>query len=138
MSNLNFNRVTIGGRLTKKPELLVIQNSDTLVSNFTVAVTRAQKVDGQPDADFFNCTAFNKTAEFLSKFFDKGSSIMVEGRLQQRSYTNRDNQKVWTTEILVSNIYFVDSKSDRISVSTPDVSVAPDFQELSSDAPLPF
>lgn len=129
MSNLNFNRVTIGGRLTKKPELLSISNSDHCVSNFCVAVTRASKVNGQPDADFFNCTAFNKTAEFVNKFFDKGSSIMLEGRLQQRSYTNKDNQKVWTTEIIVSNVYFVDSKSDRLPVS-PNLVVLAEDEEL--------
>ncbi len=131
MSNLNFNRVIIGGRLTKKPELLSIANSENSVSNFCVAVTRAFKIDGQPDADFFNCTAFNKTAEFISKYFDKGSSIMLEGRLQQRSYTNRDNQKVWTTEVIVSNVYFVDSKSDRLATS-------PQYEELADDMPLPF
>lgn len=131
MSNLNFNRVIIGGRLTKHPELLSIANSVNSVTNFCVAVTRASKIDGQPDADFFNCTAFNKTAEFITKYFDKGSSIMLEGRLQQRSYTNRDNQKVWTTEVFVSNVYFVDSKSDRLAS-------APQLVDLSDDEPLPL
>lgn len=129
MSNLNFNRVIIGGRLTKKPELLSIANSDHCVSNFCVAVTRASKVNGQPDADFFNCTAFNKTAEFLSKYFDKGSSVLVEGRLQQRCYSNRANEKVWTTEIIVSNVFFVDSKSDRLPVS-PNLDVLAEDEEL--------
>lgn len=132
MSNLNFNRVIIGGRLVKKPELLSIQNSDNSVCNFTVAVSRANKVEGQADADFFNCTAFNKTAEFLTKYFDKGSAIMVEGRLQQRSYINRDNQRVWTTETIVSNLYFVDSKADSQRV------VVPEYEEVKDDSPLPF
>lgn len=135
MSNLNYNKVTIGGRLTKKPELLKINNSDTAISNFTVAVTRATKQEGQPDADFFNCTAFNKTAEFLCKYFDKGSSILIEGRLQTRSYTKNDGTKAYVTETIVSNIFFVDSKADK-SVQTPYGEAQ--LVEVSQDEPLPL
>lgn len=135
MSNLNFNKITIGGRLTKKPEVLSIQNSSTSVSNFTVAVSRSLKQDGQPDADFFNCTAFNKTAEFISKYFDKGSSILLEGRLQNRSYIDNTGTKRWVTEIIVSNIYFVDSKSDKL---TAEIYETANFEEVKTDEPLPF
>lgn len=136
MSNLNYNSITIGGRLTRDPELLQIANSDNRVSNFTVAVTRSQKVEGQPDADFFNCTAFNKSADFLTKYFRKGSSILVDGRLQNRSYINREGQKVYTTEIIVSNIHFVDSKADSQAYSP-----VPDdlkLDTISTEEELPF
>lgn len=111
MSNLNYNKVIIGGRLTSKPELKTTQ-SGLSVTTFTVAVNRKTKSGEQPQADFFNVTAWRQTAETVTKYFDKGSSILVTGSLQTRSYTDKENQKRNVTEIVADEVHFVDSRAE--------------------------
>ena len=96
------------GRLTKDPEIR--ENGNTKVAKFTIASQRNFKnADGKYEADFINCTAFGKNAEFISKYFSKGSQICVEGRINTSSYTNKDGNKVFTTDVTVDRAEFIGS-----------------------------
>lgn len=103
-----MNKVILMGRLTKNPETR--QASETTVTRFTIAVDRRHKQDGGQAADFPSCVAFGKTAEFISKYFHKGMKIALDGRIQTGSYTNKDGVKVYTTEVVVENAEFAESK----------------------------
>lgn len=118
MANLNLNKVILGGRLTTTPEQKVTPNG-TSVTNFTIAVNRRGK--DQP-TDFINCTAFKERAEIICRYFTKGSSICVVGEIQTRSWTDSNGGKRYATEVIVSEVNFVDSKSDNApSESSPYV-----------------
>lgn len=107
-----MNTVIMMGRLTKDPEVRYSQNqNNTAVASFSLAVDRKFKREGEPSADFFNCTAFNKTAEFVEKYFSKGKKILLTGSIQNDNYTNKDGQKVYATKIIVENVEFAESKN---------------------------
>lgn len=114
-----MNRVILMGRLTRDPEVRYSQGNNSMaIARFTVAVDRrgrkSQDNGGdQQTADFINCTAFGKTAEFVQKYFAQGRRILLQGRIQTGSYTNRDGQKVYTTDVIVDEVEFVDSKSQN-------------------------
>ena len=118
MSNLNLNKVIIGGRLTDIP-VLKTTTSGIPVTTFTVAVNRrfADKQTGENTADFLNVTAWRQTAEFITKYFRKASSICVVGSIQTRSWTDQQGQKRFATEIVADEAYFVDSKSEIASTA---------------------
>ena len=97
------------GRLAKDVDFR--QNNDLSIARFTVACDRKFKRDGEPTADFINCVAFGKTADFVNKYFIKGSRIGVTGHIQTGSYTNREGNKVYTTEVAVEDAEFVESKN---------------------------
>lgn len=122
-----MNLVVLMGRLTRDVE--VKQNGDSVIARFGVAVSREFKnKDGNYDADFLNCVAFGKTADFVSKYFHKGSKILITGRLQTGSYTNREGQKVYTTDIIVDKANFVENKDSSTSQgSAPQNNVADEF-----------
>lgn len=105
MANFNFNKVIIGGRLTSKPELKTTPNGK-MVTTFSVAVNR--KGDG---ADFLNVTAWEKTADHISRYYDKGSSICIVGRLAVRTW-EENGKKRYATDIIAEETYFVDGKND--------------------------
>lgn len=109
MANFNFNKVVIGGRLTKAPELYEA-GKDHTVARFSVAVNRAGKDAG---ADFITCKAWDKQADFITNYFDKGDSICIEGRLETGSYENDNGDTIYTTDLVVDRAYFVDSLSER-------------------------
>lgn len=139
MANFSFNHIILGGRLTAKPELKTTPNGTT-VCNFTVAVNRRGK---DQTTDFINCVSFKGTAEFISKFFDKGSSICVVGSLQVRGYTDKDGNKRTATDVLVESAHFVDGKNDNASGQTetqPAFSavVEAKFEALGADEDIPF
>lgn len=144
MANLNLNKVILGGRLTADPELKQTA-SGTAVMSFTVAVGRkhAAKTDGapqMPQSDFVNCVAWRSTAEFISRYFHKGSSICVIGRIQTRSFTDSAGNKRYVTEVVADEVNFVDSKGDKAgntNAGAPDMS-APEFEVLSDEEELPF
>ena len=94
-----INRVVLVGRLTRDPELRKTQ-SGTSVCSFTMAVGRRVSTQGQPDADFINCVAWNKTADLMTQYLHKGSLIGLEGRIQTRSYDNQQGQRVYVTEVV--------------------------------------
>ncbi|MBQ7930826.1 MAG: single-stranded DNA-binding protein [Firmicutes bacterium] len=113
MANFNFNKVILGGRLTADPELKTTP-SGISVTSFTVAVNRrfGGKNGEEPQADFFNVTAWRQTAEFITRYFRKASSICVMGSLQTRSWIDQNGQKRFATEIVADEAYFVDAKSE--------------------------
>jgi single-strand DNA-binding protein len=140
MANFNFNKVFLGGRLTSDPEIKQTPNGK-MVCQFSVAVNRKGK--DQP-TDFINCVAWEKSAELLSKFFRKGSSICVVGELQVRQWKDKDGGNRYATEVRVSEINFVDSKSDNDSPAQnymPDVyknEPKPSFVDMDDDSDIPF
>lgn len=112
-----MNKVILMGRLVRDPEISS-STSGTTFARYTIAVDRRFKKEGEPDADFFNCTSFGKQAEFVEKYLKKGTKIVVSGRLQNNNYTNKDGQKVYDVRIMVEDIEFAESKnSDEASVS---------------------
>lgn len=118
MANFNFNKVILGGRMTQNPELKQTQ-SGTMYLSFSIAVNRrfaSRNEDGstnQPQADFINCVAWRQSAEFISRYFHKGSSICIVGTIQTRNYTDQQGNKRYVTEVLVDEAMFVDSKSEN-------------------------
>ena len=144
MANFNFNKVIIGGHLTADAELKTT-GSGVAVTTFTVAVNRRTGKD--TSTDFFVVTAWRQTAEFITKYFRKGSSICISGQLQNRSW-EKDGQKHYATEIVADEAYFVDSKDDLpimanppvipvVKANAPVATQAP-FEEISDDEDLPF
>ncbi|MFG6383728.1 MAG: single-stranded DNA-binding protein [Lachnospiraceae bacterium] len=108
-----MNKVILMGRLTKDPEVRYSQNEQgTAVARYTLAVDRRFKRDNdQQSADFINCVVFGKSAEFAEKYFRKGMKIAITGRIQTGSYTNQEGQKVYTTDIVVEEQEFAESKA---------------------------
>lgn len=102
-----MNQIILSGRLTKDPEVRASQDGNTLIARYSIAVDRIGK-DNQ--ADFVNCTAFNKNAEFTEKYLKKGMKLIVQGSLHCDSYTNKDGHKVYTTEVYVERTEFCESK----------------------------
>ena len=133
MANFNFNKVIIGGRLTADPELKTTQ-SGISVTQFSVAVNRKPKQGANQEADFFNIVAWRQTADFVARYFRKGSSICVVGVLQNSSWTDQNNQKHYKTDIVADEVMFVDSRSEG-QASSP---AAPQWTEVSTDEGLPF
>lgn len=126
-----LNRICIMGRLTAAPELRYTQ-SNTPVASFTLAVDRDYQQGGsEKQTDFIPCVAWRGTAEFVSKYFTRGSMAAVSGRLQLRDWTDKDGNKRRTAEVVADSIYFGESKKRDAS---PDVQ----FEEIPDDGELPF
>ena len=147
MANFNFNKVILGGRLTKDIELKQT-TSGLSVCSFSLAVNRKTSKDQQQQTDFFDCTAWRNTAEFLSRYFKKGSSLCIVGQLQKREWTEQNGQKRYQTEVLVDEAYFVDSKNESQGAETAGVAeytpmgfnapVTANFEDVDEDDDLPF
>lgn len=129
-----MNKSILVGRLTKDVELKTTQ-SGVSVCSFTVAVNRKFKnADGNYDADFINCVAWRGQAEFLSKYFEKGSMVGIAGSIQTRSY-EQDGHKVWVTEVVADEVSFVGGKKEE----TPSATPMPDLgMPVPDDSDLPF
>lgn len=108
-----MNKVELVGRLTRDPEVRYTQGENaSAIARFSVAVNRRFKNnEGNYDADFINCVAFGKSGEFIEKYFKKGMAIGISGRIQTGSYTNKDGVKVYTTDVVVEEAEFVESKN---------------------------
>ena len=127
-----LNRIIIMGRLVRDPELRRTQSGNA-VTGFTLAVGRDFKADGgERETDFINCVAWRNTAEFVGKYFTKGRMAVVSGRLQNRSWTDKDGNKRTSAEVIADSVYFGDSK--REDATAPQES----FAELPDDGVLPF
>ena len=117
-----MNKVILMGRLTRDPEVRYSQGESALaIARFTLAVDRrGRRQDGadQQTADFISCVAFGKTAEFAEKYLRQGTKIAVTGRIQTGSYTNKDGQKVYTTEVVVEETEFAESKNAQASTGS--------------------
>ena len=113
-----MNKAILVGRLTRDPEVRYSQgDSATAVARYTVAVDRRFKRDGEPTADFIPCVVFGRSAEFAEKYFRQGMRVLISGRIQTGSYINRDGQKVYTTDIIVDDQEFADSKGAAADMS---------------------
>lgn len=111
-----MNKVVLVGRLTRDPEIRYANNEkNTCTARFSLAINRKFKTNGQYEADFPNCVAMGKTAEFVEKYFHKGDMIAIDGHIQTGSYTNKDGNKVYTTDVFAENVEFAQSKSDSIN-----------------------
>lgn len=108
-----MNKVILMGRLTRDPEIRYSQGENaSAVARFTLAVDRRFKRDSDTQsADFISCVAFGRTAEFLEKYTHQGTKLVAEGRIQTGSYTNKDGQRVYTTDVVVENAEFAESKA---------------------------
>jgi len=108
-----MNKAVLVGRLTRDPEVRYSQGeSATAVARYTVAVDRKFKRDNEPTADFIPCVVFGRSAEFAEKYFRQGMRVAISGRIQTGSYTNRDGVKVYTTEVIVEDQEFAESKGE--------------------------
>ena len=154
MSSLNLNKVVLCGRLTADPELKQTQSGIAVVT-FTLAVNRRfqSRTNDQAQAqqaDFISVVAWRQTAEFISKFFKKGHALCVTGSIQTRTWQDQQGQKRYTTEVVVDDAMFVDSRNESGANGgyTPDAygsapsfsspAGAPNFEELKADDDLPF
>lgn len=107
-----MNQVVLMGRLTRDPEVRYSGGDSSLaIARYTLAVDRRFKRDGEPTADFINCVCFGRSAEFAEKYFHKGIKLVVSGRIQTGSYTNKEGARVFTTEVVVENQEFAESKT---------------------------
>lgn len=129
-----LNQITIMGRLTRDPELRYTQSS-TPVASFSLAVDRdySPKDGGNRETDFIDCVAWRSTAEFVSKYFSKGSMAVVSGRLQIRDWTDKEGNKRRNAEVIVDNIYFGESKRRDSDSQTGIYNSAPSFVSGSND-----
>ena len=109
-----MNKVILMGRLTRDAEIRYSQGeSSTAIARFSLAVDRRFRRDNEEQtADFINCVAFGRTAEFLERFGRKGTKFVLEGRIQTGSYTNKDGQRVYTTDVVAENVEFAESKNN--------------------------
>jgi single-strand DNA-binding protein len=109
-----MNKVILMGRLTRDPEVRYSNQGDSqlAIARFTLAVDRrGRRSDDQQSADFIGCVAFGRTAEFVEKYAHQGTKLVVDGRIQTGSYTNKDGQRVYTTDVVVENAEFAESKA---------------------------
>lgn len=144
-----MNKVILMGRLTRDPEVRYTQTSNTLVASFSLAVNRRFTRPGEErQADFINCVAWNKTGEFVSKYFKKGQQVAVVGRLQTRTYDDANGQKRYVTEVVVEETYFAEGRRDGATgdfdssfgadqAQSADTGATSEF-EVSSGDDLPF
>ena len=156
MSALNLNKVVLAGRMTADPELKQTP-SGVSVLRFTLAVNRrfsrgANGGEGEQQTDFITLVAWRQTAEFISKYFRKGSALCVTGSIQTRSWQDQQGQKRYATDVVVDEAMFVDSRNESAGAqgnyvpdaynATPSFSsnqgAAPNFEELNTDDDLPF
>lgn len=144
MANLNLNKVILGGRISADPELKQTTGG-TSVCSFNIAVNRKYQKEGEQAVDFITCVAWEKTAEFICRYFKKGSSICIVGNIQTRSWTDNNGNKRFATEVNVDEASFVDSKSDGQATANtgsymPNAYTVPqdEFEEIGNNEDLPF
>ena len=130
-----MNKVILMGRLTKDPEVRYTQNNMP-VANFSIAVSRRfTKENDTVKADFFNVIAWNKTGEFVSKYFKKGQQIAVVGRLQNRNWDDQNGQKHYATDVVAEEVYFAGSKAEN---NTNNNTENAETTEFTATSDLPF
>ena len=115
-----MNKVILMGRLTRDPEVRYSAGDSSMaIARYSLAVDRRFKRDGEPDADFINCVSFGRTAEFIEKYISKGTKVVLTGRIQTGSYTNKDGNKVYTTDVVLENVEFCESRNSSNSYDAP-------------------
>ncbi len=136
-----MNKFQFLGRLTKDPEVRYTANTNSQVTSFPLAVNRRfTSQNGERQTDFFNLTAFGKTAEFCSKYYKKGQQVLVEGRIQNRTWEDQNGQKRYATDFIIENAYFADSRREGSgdTFEMPSVSDTSDFITVDDSEELPF
>lgn len=131
-----MNKVTLLGRLTRDPQITYSQGENAMtIARYTLAVDRRHKKDGEQTADFISCVCFGKAAEFVEKYLHQGTKIALTGRIQTGSYTNKEGQKVYTTDVVVEEQEFAESKaSAQANSPTPAANVdAEGFMNIPDD-----
>lgn len=130
-----MNKVILMGRLVRDPEVKYSQGSTPVaIARYTLAVSRRFKRDGEPEADFISCVALGKSGEFVEKFFKKGQMVSVVGRLQVRSWDDNDGRKRYSTEVVVEEHYFAESKNSNANMNNPSSSQSKATQTPHSEA----
>lgn len=130
-----MNKVVLVGRLTRDPEVRYSQGDNaTAVARYTLAVDRRFRRDGEPTADFIPCVIFGRSAEFAEKYFHQGMRVSISGRIQTGSYTNKDGQKVYTTDVVVEEQEFAESKATS-DANVGSFSHAGGFQQAPAPTP---
>ena len=138
-----MNKVILLGRLTRNPEGRYTSGKDNTqlcIARYTLAIDRRFKTEGQPSADFINCVAMGKNGEFAEKYLKQGTKIAVTGRIQTGSYTNKDGQKVYTTDVMIEEQEFAESKKSDNAQPEPSESANDGFMNIPEgiEAELPF
>ena len=136
-----MNKVELLGRLTRDPEIRYTQTNNIPVASFSLAVNRRFVKEGEErQADFINIVAWNKTAEFCSKYFKKGQQVAIIGRIQTRTWDDDQGQKHYTTEVIAEEVYFADSKKETNSSDTTftDNTSSPFDNPYGNNDDLPF
>lgn len=141
-----MNKVVLMGRLARDPDVRYTQGAESLaVARYTLAVDRRMKRDAssqEQTADFISCVAFGKAGEFVEKYLKKGTKILISGRIQTGSYTNKDGNRVFTTEVVVEEHEFAESRNTGSrtgeELPTPQGADASGFTDIPDDMPLPF
>ena len=129
-----MNKVVLMGRLTRDPEVRYSQGEKAMaIARYTLAVNKRFKRDGEPDADFIPCVAFGRLGEFAEKYFKQGMRIVISGRIQTGSYTNKDGVRVYTTDIVVEEQDFCESKNATAQNSSFDGG----YQQAPTGRPAP-
>lgn len=130
-----MNKVILMGRLTRDPEVRYSQGpNSTAVARYTLAVDRRFSREGEPSADFINCVAFNRYAEVAEKYFHQGLRVTISGRIQTGSYTNREGQKIYTTDVVVEEQEFAESKSSANQTLQNPASAYPQQSSISTQS----
>lgn len=125
-----MNKVILVGRLTRDPEIRQSQGGNSMViARYTVAVERRFKRENEPTADFISCIAFGKAAEFAEKYFRQGMRVSVAGRIQTGSYTNKDGVRVYTTDVVIEEQEFAESRSEQEGKNNSAPAPAPSSNE---------
>lgn len=142
--SLNLNKVVLCGRLTATPELKQT-TSGVSTTNFTLAVNRKYSKEKEQQADFISIVAWRQTAEFITKYFDKGNAICITGSIQTRSWETSKGEKRYATDVVADEAYFVDGKQatenafdDKDEQEYQPKPVEPKFETISAEEPLPF
>ncbi|NEZ47794.1 single-stranded DNA-binding protein [Clostridium niameyense] len=136
-----MNKIVLIGRLTKDPELRFTPGNGTAVANFTLAVNRRFKTDGQQEADFIPIVVWGKQAESTANYMKKGSQIGITGRIQTRNYENKEGNRVYTTEVVAEEVQFLDSKQESNATAPQGqekVQMPSDFQPVDNEQDIPF
>lgn len=134
-----MNKIILVGRLTRDPEVRYSQGETAIaVARYTIAVERKFKREGEQTADFISCVAFGRAGEFAEKYFRQGMRISISGRIQTGSYTNKDGNKVYTTDVIIEEQEFAESKSERSTRAEDRGMENGDFTNIPEDMDLPF
>lgn len=132
-----MNKIILMGRLTKEPEVRYGGTQNIAIARFSLAVDRRFKRAGQPEADFFDCVAFGKTGEFVEKYLQKGTKVVIDGEMQNNNYKNKEGRTVYGFRVLVNQIEFAESK--KAAQRNTEKKESDDFMDIpEGEEQLPF